>query len=195
MLHAVAADAGTVRGEEGIDTAVERRQLAEDRFLLADDAREIGDVGVNIRVAALVTQREAHDRAVIEVLRKHGVEIVCLAGYMRFLSAAFIDAYRGRILNVHPSLLPAFPGLGAVGQALAYGAKVTGVTVHFVDEGVDTGPIIFQRAIAVDDVTDAGALLERLRPLEHELLPEAVRRIAAGRVAFDAANPRRVVVR
>jgi len=98
------------------------------------------------------------------------------------------------VINVHPALLPAFPGLRAVEQALEYGVKVFGVTVHFVDEGVDTGPVILQRAVEIDDPRSGEEVLERLHALEHELLPEAVRLIAAGAVSFDPANPRRVVI-
>ena len=99
------------------------------------------------------------------------------------------------MVNVHPALLPAFPGIGAVEQALAYGVKVFGVTVHFVDEGVDTGPIIAQRALELPDATDAAAVRDALRPLEHDLLCDAVRADRAAAVALDPGNPRRVVVR
>jgi phosphoribosylglycinamide formyltransferase-1 len=122
------------------------------------------------------------------------VELVVLAGYMQLLSHAFLERFPARVINVHPALLPAFPGLHAVEQALQYGAKVSGVTVHFVDEGVDSGPIILQRSVELGDATDAEAVMQRLRPLEHELLPEAVRLIAAGAVSLDEANPRRVVI-
>jgi phosphoribosylglycinamide formyltransferase-1 len=98
------------------------------------------------------------------------------------------------VINVHPALLPAFPGLRAVEQALAYGVKVFGVTVHFVDEGIDTGPVILQRAVELSDARRAEEVRERLRPIEHELLPEAVRLIALGAVRIDEENPRRVVV-
>jgi phosphoribosylglycinamide formyltransferase 1 len=138
--------------------------------------------------------REERDAAMAAWLLDDGVELVVLAGYMQLVSPAFLAAFPARVINVHPALLPAFPGIGAIEQALAYGVKVTGVTVHFVDEGVDTGPIIFQRAVEVGDAVDAEALHDRLRPLEHELLPEAVRRIAAGAISLDPANPRRVVV-
>ncbi|HEV2813014.1 MAG TPA: phosphoribosylglycinamide formyltransferase, partial [Solirubrobacteraceae bacterium] len=138
--------------------------------------------------------RSARDAAVADWLGERGVGLVVLAGYMQLVSPAFLAAFPQRVINVHPALLPAFPGIDAVGQALDYGAKVTGVTVHFVDEGVDTGPIILQRALDVGDAADRETLHDRLRPLEHELLPEAVRLIAAGRVAFDAANQRRVIV-
>jgi phosphoribosylglycinamide formyltransferase-1 len=117
-----------------------------------------------------------------------------LAGYMALLTPGFLSAFPRRVINVHPSLLPAFPGIGAIAQTLAYGAKVAGVTVHLVDEGVDTGAIIFQRALEIGDTTDAEELHDRLRPLEHELLCEAVRRLAAGAITFDPANDRRVIV-
>ena len=117
-----------------------------------------------------------------------------LAGYMQLLSDAFLARFVSRVINVHPALLPAFPGLRAVEQALAYGVKVFGVTVHFVDGGVDTGPVILQRAVELPDAVDADAVLERLHPIEHELLPEAVRLIARGAVRIDPANPRRVVI-
>jgi phosphoribosylglycinamide formyltransferase-1 len=154
------------------------------------------DAGVATRVfeRAGFASREERDDAIAAWLRERGVELVVLAGYMQLCSPGFLAAFPRRVINVHPSLLPAFPGIGAIAQALDYGAKVAGVTVHFVDEGVDTGSIIFQRAVEIGDVTDADALHDRLRPLEHELLPEAVRRVAAGQVRFDPANERRVIV-
>ncbi len=113
---------------------------------------------------------------------------------MQLLSPGFLERFRGRVINVHPALLPAFPGLEAVQQALDYGVKVFGVTVHFVDEGVDTGPVILQRAVELPEARSAAEVMERLQPIEHELLPEAVRLIAAGRVRLDPENPRRVLV-
>jgi phosphoribosylglycinamide formyltransferase-1 len=98
------------------------------------------------------------------------------------------------VINVHPALLPAFPGLDAIGQALEYGVKVFGVTVHFVDAGMDTGPVILQRALELPEASDRDEVHDRLRPLEHELLPEAIRLIATGAVTLDPANPRRVRV-
>jgi phosphoribosylglycinamide formyltransferase-1 len=138
--------------------------------------------------------REARDDAIVAWLREREVELVVLAGYMQLVSPGFLAAFPRRVINVHPTLLPAFPGIGSIAQTLAYGAKVTGVTVHFVDEGVDTGAIIFQRAIEIGDALDPEALHDRLRPHEHELLCEAVRRIAAGQVSFDPVNARRVIV-
>jgi phosphoribosylglycinamide formyltransferase-1 len=138
--------------------------------------------------------RVSRDAAIADWLDAQGVQLVVLAGYMAILDGTFIARFGDRIINVHPSLLPAFPGLAAVQQALDYGVKVFGVTVHFVDEGVDTGAIILQRAIDLPDAADADAVLAALRPLEHALLPDAVRLIAADRVSRDPANPRRVVV-
>jgi phosphoribosylglycinamide formyltransferase-1 len=138
--------------------------------------------------------RAERDAAIADWLDAQGVELVVLAGYMAILDGAFIARFRDRIINVHPSLLPAFPGLAAVEQALDYGVKLFGVTVHFVDEGVDTGAIILQRAIDLPSATDAASVLTALRPLEHTLLPEAVRLIAAGRIHRDPSHPRRVVI-
>jgi phosphoribosylglycinamide formyltransferase 1 len=138
--------------------------------------------------------RASRDDAIARWLGERGTELVVLAGYMQLLSPSFLATFAHRVINVHPALLPAFPGLNAVDQALAYGVKVFGVTVHFVDEGVDTGPVILQRAVELPDVRDAADVLERLHAIEHELLPEAVRLIASGAVSFDPANPRRVVI-
>jgi phosphoribosylglycinamide formyltransferase-1 len=138
--------------------------------------------------------REERDRATAQWLRDHGVDLVVLAGYMQLLSPEFLERFPERVINVHPALLPAFPGLAAVEQALAYGVKVFGVTVHFVDHGVDTGPVILQRAVELPGAREAADVLDRLHALEHELLPEAVRLIAQGAVKFDPANPRRVVI-
>ncbi len=138
--------------------------------------------------------RAARDRAIGGWLAERGTELVVLAGYMQLLSQSFLSAFPQRVINIHPALLPAFPGLGAVEQALAYGVKVFGVTVHFVDEGVDTGPVILQRAIELPDARGPEDVLGPLHEIEHELLPRAVRLIANGAVRFDPVNPRRVVI-
>jgi phosphoribosylglycinamide formyltransferase-1 len=139
--------------------------------------------------------RRERDAAIADWLDTREVELVVLAGYMAILDDAFLERFAGRIVNVHPSLLPAFPGIRAVEQALAYGAKVFGVTVHYVEPGaVDSGPIVLQGAVALPDATDPAAVLAALRPLEHELLPRAVELIAAGAVRRDGANARRVIV-
>lgn len=138
--------------------------------------------------------REARDDAMADWLTEQGVELVVLAGYLQLLSSSFLRTFPGRIINVHPALLPAFPGLGAVAQALEYGVKVFGVTVHLVDQGIDTGPVILQQAVELPDAREPEEVLDRLHPIEHELLPEAVRLFAQGRVRFDPTNPRRIII-
>jgi phosphoribosylglycinamide formyltransferase-1 len=139
-------------------------------------------------------ERAARDAAMADWLAERGVELVVLAGYMAILDAGFVARFPDRILNVHPALLPAFPGIRAIEQALDHGVKVFGVTVHLVDEGVDTGPIVLQRAIELPDARTEAEVHERLRPIEHELLPQAVALMAAGRVHRDPGHPRRVLI-
>ena len=136
--------------------------------------------------------REAFDRALAAALEARGVELVCHAGYMRILSPAYVRAFAGRALNVHPSLLPAFPGLHAQRQALAHGVKVSGATIHVVDEGVDTGPIVLQAAVPVEPGDTEETLAARILVQEHRLYPEAIRLVAEGRVTIQG---RRVQVR
>ena len=136
-------------------------------------------------------EREAYDRQVVELLRARGVEWVCLAGYMRLLSGYFIEQYRGKILNIHPSLLPAFPGLEAQKQALDYGVKFAGCTVHFVDETVDGGPINAQAIVPVRDDDDEDTLAARILEQEHRLYPEALRLVLGGRYRIEG---RRVIM-
>jgi phosphoribosylglycinamide formyltransferase-1 len=138
--------------------------------------------------------RAARDAAMAGWLAGHGAGLVVLAGYMQLVSPGFLDRFPAGVINVHPALLPAFPGLRAIEQALDYGVKVAGVTVHYVDTGVDTGPIIAQRAIELTGALDAAAVRAALRPLEHDLLCEAVLAIAGGRVRIDPDHPRRVLV-
>jgi phosphoribosylglycinamide formyltransferase 1 len=137
--------------------------------------------------------REARDGAIAAWLDQRAAELVVLAGYMQLLAPAFLEVFPDRVINVHPALLPAFAGLNAVEQAIAYGVKVFGVTVHFVDDGVDTGPVILQRAVELPQAREVTDVMERLRPIEHQLLPEAVRLIARGALRRDPANPRRVL--
>jgi phosphoribosylglycinamide formyltransferase-1 len=125
-------------------------------------------------------EREAYDRMMVEALRGAQVELVCLAGYMRLLSSYFVAAFPGRILNVHPSLLPAFPGLEAQKQALEHGVKFSGCTVHFVDESLDAGPIVVQAAVRVRDEDTADTLAERILREEHRIYTEAVRIVLEG---------------
>ena len=138
--------------------------------------------------------RAVRDRAITAWLKQQNTELVVLAGYMQLLSPEFLHAFGGRVINVHPALLPAFPGLHAVEQALAYGVKVFGITIHFVDEGIDSGPVILQQAVELPEARTVEDVMRTLQPLEHELLPEAVRLIAAGKVRLDPDNARRVVI-
>jgi len=132
--------------------------------------------------------REEYDREVVAKLREAGVELVCLAGYMRLLSGYFVAAFPHRILNIHPSLLPAFPGLDAQQQAIDYGVKFSGCTVHFVDDTLDGGPILLQAVVPVLPTDDAAALATRILVEEHRLYPEAIRLVAGGRVRVNARN-------
>lgn len=156
-------------------------------------ARAAG-VPVAVFASASFADRSARDRAMGDWLVERGVELVVLAGYMQLLEASFLERFPRGVINVHPALLPAFPGLGAVEQALSYGVKVFGVTIHYVDAGVDTGPVILQRAVSLPDARDEASVRAALRPIEHQLLPEAVRLIARGAVRFDPDNPRRVLI-
>jgi phosphoribosylglycinamide formyltransferase-1 len=131
------------------------------------------------------SDREAYDRALVGALEARGVGLVCQAGWMRILSPVYIRAFAGRALNIHPSLLPAFPGLHAQRQALAHGVKVTGVTVHFADEGVDTGPIVLQAAVPVEPDDTEETLAARILVQEHRLYPEAIRLFAEGRLRIE----------
>lgn len=135
--------------------------------------------------------RASRDAAMASALEAAGVELVVLAGYMAILDGAFVRTFAGRLVNVHPSLLPAFPGIRAIEQALDYGVKLFGVTVHLVDEGVDTGAVLLQGSVALPQATDAAAVHDALRPLEHDLLCRAVRAFARGEVHRDPAHPRR----
>ena len=145
--------------------------------------------------AGAYPDRADRDDALAAWLEGLEVGLVVLAGFMELLGEGFVRRFAGRIVNVHPSLLPAFPGVRAIEQAIDYGVRVMGVTVHFVDEGVDSGPIILQEAFdPVPYARDIEAVEAHVHAIEHRLLPEAVRLIAAGRVSFDPENPRRVVI-
>ncbi len=129
--------------------------------------------------------RESYDRELVRVLKEHDVDLVVLAGYMRLVSKVFLEAFPMRVMNIHPALLPAFPGTSGVADALEYGVKVTGVTVHFVDEGVDTGPIILQEAVPVKPTDDVNTLHQRLHEVEYRLYPEAIRLFCQGRLKVE----------
>jgi phosphoribosylglycinamide formyltransferase-1 len=180
-----------LHGREGIEVVAVGSDKPEARALQRGRA-----AGVPVRAFPLAeyADRRARDVAMAEWLAGAGVELVVLGGYMQLVDPAFLARFPQRVINVHPALLPAFAGIGAIEQALAYGVKVFGITVHFVDEGVDTGPIIAQRAVELPDVTDAEAVRLILRPFEHDLLTDVIRLIARGAVHIDPDNPRRVVV-
>jgi phosphoribosylglycinamide formyltransferase-1 len=169
------------------------RAIAEDRLQGAEIAVVISNIAdapgltaakkMGLPAVAIESQgskRAEHDAAMISVLREHGAELICLAGYMRLVSAEFVHAFPNRILNIHPSLLPAFTGLHAQKQALEAGVKVSGCTVHFVDEQLDHGAIILQRAVPVLDSDDEDSLATRILEQEHIAYPEAIARVLSG---------------
>ncbi len=136
-------------------------------------------------VADTPNPRQAYDQKLLETLQHHQVQLVVLAGYMKIVTSVLIDSYESRIMNIHPALLPSFPGLDAQRQALDHGVKVSGCTVHFVTEGMDTGPIILQRAVPVEEGDTADTLSERILKEEHGLLPRAIRLFAEGRLTVE----------
>lgn len=182
----------TVHGSEGIEVACVGSNRSDAPALLRAEAAEIDTAAFPL---AEFADRAARDGAMSLWLSSYGISLVVLAGYMELVSPQFLRSFEGAVINVHPSLLPAFPGLRAVEQAYEYGVKVFGVTVHYVDEGVDTGPVILQRAIELREPRDPAEVLDRLRALEYALLPEAIRLIARGALTFDPDAPRRVRIR
>jgi phosphoribosylglycinamide formyltransferase-1 len=180
-----------LHGHDGVEVAAVASNKADAMAL--ERARRAG-VETRVFERAEHADRSARDAAIADWLEEVGVDLIVLAGYMELLSPGFVQRFFHRIVNVHPALLPSFPGLDPIGQALEHGVGVTGVTVHFVDEGVDSGPIILQRAIEVPYTRDRSELEEQIHRVEHQLLPEAIRMIAAGAVSIDADNPRLVHV-
>ena len=187
-FEAIAANVadGTLRGL-GAEIAVVISNRAEARGL--ETARARGLKAVCLPSKGL--DREIYDRMLVAELRRHDVELVCLAGFMRLLSAGFIRDFPNRILNIHPSLLPAFPGLDAQHQALAHGVKITGCTVHFVDEDLDAGPIVIQAAVPVLDQDTEDTLSARILEQEHRIYAEAIAIVLAGKYRVEG---RRVVL-
>jgi phosphoribosylglycinamide formyltransferase-1 len=168
-------------GALGVEIAVVISNRAEARGL--ETARARGLHAVCLPSKGL--DREVYDRMVVAELRKHGVELVCLAGFMRLLSAGFIREFPNRILNIHPSLLPSFPGLDAQHQALAHGVKITGCTVHFVDEDLDAGPIVIQAPVPVRDDDTVETLAARILSEEHRIYAEAIGIVIAGKYRVE----------
>jgi phosphoribosylglycinamide formyltransferase-1 len=184
---------------EAIANSIARRKLdAEIAIVISNRANAPGldiarDRGIPLRVIPSAgMEREAYDKLLIEELRIHEVDLVCLAGFMRLLSANAIRAFPNRVLNIHPSLLPAFAGLDAQRQALEYGVRITGCTVHFVDEFLDSGPIIVQAAVPVLDNDTVESLSARILAQEHLIYPKAIGYVADGRITVEG---RRVSIR
>jgi phosphoribosylglycinamide formyltransferase-1 len=180
-----------LHGSDGIEVAGVASDKADAMAL-----RRADEAGIETAVFARDEHpsREARDGAIADWIEARGADLVVLAGYMQLLSPSFVDRFRNRIVNVHPALLPSFPGLDAVQQALDHGVKMTGVTVHFVDEGVDSGPIILQRPVPVPPDREWQTLEEAIHATEHALLPEAIKLIAQGTVRIDPSNPRIVLI-
>jgi len=178
-----------LHGRDGIEVAA----VASDKpDAMALERAAAAGVETGVFENAGYEDREARDTAIADWLEGREIDLIVLAGYMQLLSQTFVKRFRNRIVNVHPALLPSFPWLDAIDQALEHGVRITGVTVHFVDEGVDSGPIILQRPVPVPPSRDRDELEEAIHATEHALLPEAIRLIAAGRVNVDDANPRLV---
>jgi phosphoribosylglycinamide formyltransferase-1 len=180
-----------VHGRDGIEVVAVAASREDARGL--ERARRAG-VETGVFAVADHGDRAARDRALAAWLDERGPDLLVLAGFMELLTAEFIRAYAGRMINVHPALLPAFPGVRAIEQALDYGVKVGGVTIHFVDEGVDTGPVLLQEAFDLPYHRDIASIEQRVHEIEHRLLPRAVRLIAERRVRIDSHNPRLVHV-
>jgi phosphoribosylglycinamide formyltransferase-1 len=180
-----------LHGRDGIEVVGVASDKPEAQAL--ERARKAG-VETGVFTASDYDKRADRDLAIADWLTERRIDLVVLAGYMQLLEPEFVLRFRNRIVNVHPALLPAFPGLDAIGQALDYGVKVTGVTVHFVDGGIDSGPVILQRAVPVRPGEDRWVLEAAIHAAEHELLPEAIRLIANGRVRVDPQRPRQVAV-
>jgi phosphoribosylglycinamide formyltransferase-1 len=181
----------SVHGRDGIEVVAVAASREDARGL--ERARRAG-VETGVFAVADHADRAARDRALASWLDERAPDLLVLAGFMELLTAEFIRAHAGRMINVHPALLPAFPGVRAIEQALDYGVKVGGVTIHFVDEGVDTGPVLLQEAFDLPYHRDIAAIEQRVHEIEHRLLPRAVRLIAEGRVRIDSHNPRLVHV-
>jgi len=180
-----------VHGRDGIEVACVASSRVGARGLERADA-----AGVDGAVFAKADHRDrdARDAALGNWLDDHEVDLVVLAGFMEILGGPFIRRFEGRLINVHPSLLPAFPGVRAIEQALDYGVKVSGVTVHYVDEGVDTGPVVLQEAFELPYARAVREVEQVMHEIEHRLLPRAVRAIATGSVSRDGSNARVVRV-
>ncbi len=180
-----------LHGRDGIEVAAVGSDKPGARAL-----ERAAAVGVDTAVfpGDAYADRMGRDAAMGDWVESHRPDLVALAGYMQLLTEPFVARFRGRIVNIHPALLPQFPGLDAIGQALEAGVQETGVSVHFVDEGIDTGPTILQRRVPVPVGRERQSLEAAIHAVEHELYSEAIRMIASGRVRIDPADPSRVVI-
>jgi phosphoribosylglycinamide formyltransferase 1 len=181
----------SVHGRDGIEVVA---VASSKRGARALERAEREGIETAVFEASSYPDRGERDREMAGWLEERGVELVVLAGFMELLDAAFLARFPSRVINVHPALLPAFPGAHPVEDQIAYGVKVGGVTVHFVDDGVDSGPIILQEAIRLPQGGGTEETLTILHETEHELLPRAIKLMAAGAVRFDQRNPRLVLV-
>jgi phosphoribosylglycinamide formyltransferase-1 len=179
------------RGEAGIEISL----------VISDNPKAYGlkraeNAGIPTAVFPMADyeNREAHDAAMADELARREIDLVVLAGYMLIVTPELLNRFPQKVVNLHPALLPSFPGGTPVEDTMAYGVRITGVTVHFVDEGTDTGPIILQEAVEIKYNDTVDSLKQRIHEVEHRLLPRAVELIAAGRVSLDGANPRRVII-
>jgi phosphoribosylglycinamide formyltransferase-1 len=180
-----------VHGHDGIEVVCVGSNRPQARGL--ERARSAG-VETGVFAADDYANRAERDRALGDWLEARDVDLVVLAGFMELLSPELVRRFEGRMVNVHPALLPAFPGVRAIGNAVEYGVKISGVTVHFVDQGVDSGPVILQEAFEVPYSRGIDAIEQTFHDVEHRLLPRAIRLIARGAVRIDPSNPRVVVV-
>jgi phosphoribosylglycinamide formyltransferase-1 len=181
----------TVHKREGIEIVAVASNRSDARAL---DRARTARIQSGVFMKNEYASREQRDQLIGDWFEDKGANLIVLAGFMEILSASFVRRFRGRMINVHPSLLPAFQGLAPIQQAVDYGVRVMGVTVHFVDEEVDTGPILLQEAFPVESYSgDIAAVENRIHEVEHRLLPEAVRLLARGRVKLDPARGRRVL--
>lgn len=184
-----------------IDTLHQGSGDIEVALVISDNNRARGlaraaEAGIPTAVFPIIDfeDRVEHDEAMAAELQRHDVDLVVLAGYMMLVTRGLLDRFPNRVINLHPSLLPSFPGATPIEDTMDYGARVTGVTVHFVDEGADTGPIILQEPVEIKYNDTVDSLRSRIHEVEHRLLPQAIELIASGRVGFDSENPRRVIV-
>lgn len=177
-------------GNKKLDVSIELLVCDKPAAPVVERARKSG-VDTFLFVPKEYSSREAYEAEILAELQKREVDLIVLAGYMRIITSTLVEPYYGKMINIHPSLLPSFPGVNAMGQALDYGVKLTGVTVHYVDGGMDSGPIIAQQAVEVYSGETEDSLAERIHAVEQQLYPEVIGKIAAGKVALDG---RKVIV-